>query len=164
MWETWVRSPARKIPWRRKWQPTPVNLPGKFHGWRSLVGYSLWDHKESDMTEQLHWVEILWVPRFLIFRWFWNISNASETDLKKIFQVGFVWAKLYWWLKENSRQSVLNMSSLDDCSESQGFGSHLYANDLPNLHCYLWFLQWTPKKLSCKRRKRYKGSDSTRGY
>ena len=43
-----------KIPWRRKWQPTPVLLPGKSHGWRSLVGYSPWGHKESDMTEQLH--------------------------------------------------------------------------------------------------------------
>ena len=31
-----------KIPWRRKWQPTPVLLPRKFHGWRSLVGYSPW--------------------------------------------------------------------------------------------------------------------------
>ena len=37
--------------WRRKWQPTPVFLPGKSHGWRSLVGYSPWGHKESDMTE-----------------------------------------------------------------------------------------------------------------
>ena len=44
----------RKIPWRRKWQPTSVLLPGKFHGWRSLVGYSPWGRKESDMTEQLH--------------------------------------------------------------------------------------------------------------
>ena len=40
--------------WRRKWQPTPVFLPGKYHGWRSLVGYSPWDRKESDTTEQLH--------------------------------------------------------------------------------------------------------------
>jgi len=37
--------------WRRKWQSTPVLLPGKFHGLRSLVGYSLWGHKESDLTE-----------------------------------------------------------------------------------------------------------------
>ena len=36
---------VRKIPWRRKWQPTPVFLPGKFHGLRSLVGYSSWDHR-----------------------------------------------------------------------------------------------------------------------
>ena len=43
-----------KIPWRRKWKPTPVHLPGKSHGWRSLVGYSPWGHKELDMTEQIH--------------------------------------------------------------------------------------------------------------
>ena len=48
--DPWVR----KIPWRRKWQPTPVFLPGESHGWRSLVGYSPWGCKESDMTERLH--------------------------------------------------------------------------------------------------------------
>ena len=37
-----------------KWQPTPVLLPGKSHGWRSLLGYSPWGCKDSDMTEQLH--------------------------------------------------------------------------------------------------------------
>ena len=41
-----------KIPWKRKWQPTPVFLPGKSHGQR-LVGYSPWGSKESDTTEQL---------------------------------------------------------------------------------------------------------------
>ena len=40
-----------KISWRRKWQLTPVSLPGKFHGQRSLVGYSPWGRQESDMTE-----------------------------------------------------------------------------------------------------------------
>ena len=39
---------------RRQWQPTPVLLPGKSHGWRSLVGYSPWGHEELDRTEQLH--------------------------------------------------------------------------------------------------------------
>ena len=43
-----------KIPWRRKWQPTPVFLPGKSHGQRSLTGYSPWSHKELDMTEPTH--------------------------------------------------------------------------------------------------------------
>ena len=43
-----------KIPWRRKWQPTPVLLPGKSHGWRSLVGYSPRGRQESDMTERFH--------------------------------------------------------------------------------------------------------------
>ena len=37
--------------WRRKWQPTPVFLPGKSHGQRSLVGCSLWSCTELDMTE-----------------------------------------------------------------------------------------------------------------
>ena len=39
---------------RRQWHPTPVLLPGKSHGQRSLVGCSLWDRKESDTTEPLH--------------------------------------------------------------------------------------------------------------
>ena len=37
--------------WRRKWQPTPVFLPGESQGWRSLVGGRLWGHTESDTTE-----------------------------------------------------------------------------------------------------------------
>ena len=40
--------------WRRQWHPTPVLLPGKSHGWRSLVGGSPWGRTESDTTEQLH--------------------------------------------------------------------------------------------------------------
>ena len=43
-----------KTPWSRKWQSTPVFLLGKFHGQRSLVGYSLWGHKESGLTEHMH--------------------------------------------------------------------------------------------------------------
>ena len=39
------------IPWRRKWQPTAVFLPGELHGQKSLGGYSTWGCKESDMTE-----------------------------------------------------------------------------------------------------------------
>ena len=51
------------MPWRRKWQPTPVLLTGKSHGRRSLVGYSPWGHNESDTTE---WLQVLsfflWKP------------------------------------------------------------------------------------------------------
>ena len=39
--DSWVK----KIPWRRKWQPTPVVLPGKSHGQRSLVEYRPWGHR-----------------------------------------------------------------------------------------------------------------------
>ena len=44
---------VRKMPWRRKWQPTPVFLPAESHGQRNLVGYSPWGSRESNMTEQL---------------------------------------------------------------------------------------------------------------
>ena len=47
-----------KIPWRRKWQPTPVFLPGKSHGRQSLVGYCPWGRKESDTTDQLHFTSV----------------------------------------------------------------------------------------------------------
>ena len=53
MQETWVRSLGGEDP-LEKGQPTPVLLPGKFHGWKSLVDYSSWGRKESDTTEQLH--------------------------------------------------------------------------------------------------------------
>ena len=48
--DPWVR----KIPWSRKWQPTPLFLLAKFHEQRSLVGYSPWGHKESDTAEHTH--------------------------------------------------------------------------------------------------------------
>ena len=40
-----------KLPWRKKWSPTPELLPGKSNGQRNLAGYSPWSNKESDMTE-----------------------------------------------------------------------------------------------------------------
>ena len=49
--ETWVQSLGREDPQNRKWQPTPVLLPGESHGQRSLVGHSPCGHKESDTTE-----------------------------------------------------------------------------------------------------------------
>jgi len=47
-------SPSRYNIQRRQWHPTPVLLPGKSHGWRSLVGCNPWGREESDMTERLH--------------------------------------------------------------------------------------------------------------
>ena len=52
-------SPSTAI-WRRQWHPTPVLLPGKSHGRRSLVGCSPWGCEESDMTERLHFHFSLW--------------------------------------------------------------------------------------------------------
>ena len=68
--DPWVR----KIPWRRVWQPTPVFLPGEFHGKRSLMAYGLWDHKESGMTDQLT----------LIDKDQYYIRNSLRHPLKKV--------------------------------------------------------------------------------
>ena len=50
----WLDPWFGKSPWRREQQPTPVFMPGESHGQRSLVGYSPWGFKESDMTERLN--------------------------------------------------------------------------------------------------------------
>ena len=52
--ETKRHALEKGLPWRRQWQSTPVLLPGKSHGWRSLVGCSSWGRYESDTTERLH--------------------------------------------------------------------------------------------------------------
>ena len=49
--ESQVQLLGQEDPLEKGMQPTPVFLPGKFHGQRSLAGYSPWGHKESDMTE-----------------------------------------------------------------------------------------------------------------
>ena len=64
MRETWVDPRwVGKIPQRKAWQPTPVVLPGKAHGQRSLAGYSPREHKELDTTERLsraQHIDLLW--------------------------------------------------------------------------------------------------------
>ena len=54
--DPWVK----KIPWSRKWQPTPVLLPGEFHGKRILVGYVPWGSKELNTTEWLTFSLSVW--------------------------------------------------------------------------------------------------------
>ena len=51
MRETQVQSLSWEDPLRWKWQPTPVFLPGEFHGQKTMVGYSPWGHKELDTIE-----------------------------------------------------------------------------------------------------------------
>ena len=59
--------------WRREWQPTPVFLPGEFHGQRSLVNYSPWDCKESDTTE--------WLTLWELKNWcFWTVVLEKTLD------------------------------------------------------------------------------------
>ena len=71
--DLWIR----RIPWRKKWQPPPVFLPGKSNGHRSLVGYSSLDHRESiqlsdsTTTQLLQWP----TPSRWLRNYNWNRSN-----------------------------------------------------------------------------------------
>ena len=73
-----------RISWRRKWLPTPVFLPEKSHGWRSLAGDSPWGLKESDMTEQLtaHALALLcvWMNMVLHVRKMLNVTNIHPRE------------------------------------------------------------------------------------
>ena len=68
----------RKIPWRREWLPTPIFLPGEFHEQRSLVSYSPWHHKESDMTEKLTLIWIKHMDYFLQTRTSLRLPSLSS--------------------------------------------------------------------------------------
>ena len=77
--------------WRRKWQPTPGLLPGKSYEWRSLVGYSPWDGKELDMTEQLPFTPKHWNMLFLYSYLFISVC-ARPSSLCRLFSGEGVWA------------------------------------------------------------------------
>ena len=62
-----------KIPWRKKWQPTPIFLPGKSHGWRSLVGYSPWCCKELYTTEKLYF--------HYLFSTLWTVDRQAPLSM-----------------------------------------------------------------------------------
>ena len=96
--ETQVWSLVWKIPWRRKWQPTPVLLPGKSHGWRSLIGYSPWGRKESDTTERLHLVLVLWISTLSHFPLVSAVSWAILIGYKMLLSCSILWARraMHW--------------------------------------------------------------------
>ena len=78
--------------WRRKWQPTPVFLPGESHGQRSLAGYSPWGHKswtrlsDSDLT----WLDyICMLSRVWLFVILWTVAHQASPSM------GLSWQE-YW--------------------------------------------------------------------
>ena len=73
--DSWVR----KIPWRRKWQPTPVLLPGESHGQRSLAGYSPWGHKSRTRLKLFSgWYLQLYISAFLLANLFIYCTEFPE--------------------------------------------------------------------------------------
>ena len=80
MQETGFNPWVGKIPGRRKWQPTPVFLPGEFHRQRSLAGYRPWSRKESDTTEQLTHTPHDPIQVMHIWHFFYVILCSADFD------------------------------------------------------------------------------------
>ena len=122
---------AWKIPWRRKWHPTSVLLPGKSHGWRRLVGYSPWGRKESDATERLHFTSLVHSNDDNEGIFFWIIIWNSQIKMYLLFQSIAVIDPLWlvrtfssWRLNSEkplliSRQQKLSSFLVSSCTEDE---------------------------------------------
>ena len=97
--ETWVQSLVRKMPWRKKWQPTPVFLPGEFHGLRSLADYGPWGSQEFYLCyKQIdHLGVLVQKPKPKWYKYDWRYSkNQAEI---------IIYLTLYCDLKIRSRRA-----------------------------------------------------------
>ena len=110
-WRRGFDPQAGKIPWSRKWQPSPVFLPGFSHGQRSLAGYSPWGHKESDTTEHagMHcackWEKSEWIK---------SAEDTSVSFLVLILYSGSVWCYLFGEPGEGDLGSLCTIFSISN--------------------------------------------------
>ena len=121
----WKKVPLMTDTQRRHWHPTPVLLPGKSHGWRSLVGCSPWGGEESDTTERLH----LHFSLSCIGEGNGNPLQCSCLENPR--DGGALWAAVYGVAQSRTRLKWLSSSSSSD----------RYWKWLRN-HVNKWFFQW----------------------
>ena len=105
-------STALDVFWRRQWQPTPVLLPGKSHGWRRLVGCSPWDREESDTTERLHF------HFSLSFTGEGNGNPLQRSCLENPRDGRAWWAAVYGVAQSQTQLTWLSSSSSSRCFQS----------------------------------------------
>ena len=129
--DSWVR----KIPWRRKWQLTPIFLPGKAHRQSSPAGYSPWNHRELDTTELLtlshfHFTVLKYAPPCENpFIHLLPETNDSKTRIYIPLLILLLLSSLWWLIQERI----------------QLFG---WSFDAGNLHTKLSCLSPPPHKLA----------------
>ena len=129
---------------RRRWHPTPVLLPGKSHGWRSLVGCNPWGGTESDTTERLHF--------------HFSLSCIGEGNgnplqcscLENPRDVGAWWATVYAVAQNWTRLKRLSSSSSSRSVVERGiFVPHGLHRGLQDLLCQLSGSVAAGPRLSC---------------
>ena len=111
---------VRKIPWRKEWIPTPVFLPGEFHGQKSLADYSPRDCKESDTTEQLTHLLFFPIPQEKI----WTDSIYHSWSFLQLLGV----LQLFSSRAMSMRQRLYNCTPLDTPSEKPFIVNALLSN------------------------------------
>ena len=133
-----------KTIWRRQWHPTPVLLPGKSHGQRSLVGFRPWGRWRSDTTERLH------VPFSLSCIGEGNGNPLYCSCLENPRDGGAWWAAIYGVAQSRTWLKWLSSSS-SSRSEVLVFDISFFYNKLPYfmiLRCK-YFHNLTSQKLKC---------------
>ena len=109
---------------RRRWHPTPVHLPGKSHGWRSLMGCGPWGREESDTTERLHF-------RFSLSCIGEGNGNPLQCScLENPRDAGAWWAAVY-----GIAQSWTRLKRLSSSSSSKGWWNKKVDTEVP---CSMW--------------------------
>ena len=112
---------VKKMPWRRAWPTTPVFLPGKSHGQRSLAGYSPWGRKESDTTEHTF---NLWQRRLDTQRGWYEFPGNSLTicieSLKNIHTLWILLLNLFWESHQKCGQYIYACFSISYNNEKLG--------------------------------------------
>ena len=132
--------------WRRQWHPTPVLLPGKSHGWRSLVGCGPWGLEESDTTEWLHFHFSL----SCIGEGHGNPLQCSCLENPR--DGGAWWAAVYGVAQSQTRLKRLSSSSsipwMEWPGRLQSMGSlrvgHDWATSLSLFTFMHWRREWQP--------------------
>ena len=109
MWEIWVRSLHWEDLRRREWQPTPLFLPGEFHGQRSLVGYSPRCCQESDkhvhfQTQMSNTESPVFLPKSTLPRAFFILVNGNHS-------FGYLSPKPWSHTRQNHASSVFKIHS-----------------------------------------------------
>ena len=94
-------------PWRRKWQPTPVFLPGEFRGQRNLARYSPWDSKESNTTEYTH-THALDILRAAVKRQ--GESGQKRSEFRLSYLTAFPAALPCWLPSAGQRALILSLA------------------------------------------------------
>ena len=144
VWDDWATSLSlfTFMHWRRKWQLTPVFMPGKSHGRRSLVGYSPWGCKESDTAERL----LFFTAVFILQLWHPYMTTGKTLCLTRRISFGKVMSLLFNMLSRLvitflPRSKCLLISWLQSLS---AVILELLKNKVcHSFHCFLIYLPWS---------------------